>query len=275
MENEIINGCLWDWASSSDWLLTSEELYGLPKLFEQDRERYYYDQSWTPHCTIYSALWAVSDLWNYEFSQEEIDTLNEESYKKGRIRGEGRYVQSAVDLVCKYWNEKHPDKTVAYYRIRKRETDKIKQVLEKNYNLCTWFRGNIAYQKDHEDNGQIDNTNRWNPTYWHAVNVIKTDKRERAVKDNYKKRKTNVYGLIPTLWEMDNRHNGCYVIVKKEQEAIEERKRLEEFKGLAEDVVTRNSRIWNLTNNETLKEVLHKENELLRESLAYIYEHLW
>jgi hypothetical protein len=76
-------------------------------------------------------------LWNYEFSQEEIDTLNEESYKKGRIRGEGRYVQSAVDLVCKYWNTKNPDKTVAYYRIRKRETDKIKQVLEKNYNLCT------------------------------------------------------------------------------------------------------------------------------------------
>lgn len=86
MEEEIINGCLGDGASSKDWLLTSEELYNLPKLFEQDRERYYYDQSWTPHCTIYSALWAVSDLWNYEFSQEEIDTLNEESYKRGRIK---------------------------------------------------------------------------------------------------------------------------------------------------------------------------------------------
>jgi hypothetical protein len=45
MEEEIINGCLGDGASSKDWLLTSEELYGLPKLFEQDRERYYYDQS--------------------------------------------------------------------------------------------------------------------------------------------------------------------------------------------------------------------------------------
>jgi hypothetical protein len=76
-------------------------------------------------------------LWNYEFSQEEINILNEESYKRGRVRGEGRYVKDAVDLVCEYWNAKNPDKTVAYYRIRKRETDKIKQVLEKNYNLCT------------------------------------------------------------------------------------------------------------------------------------------
>jgi hypothetical protein len=73
---------------------------------------------------------------------------------------------------------------------------------------------------------------------------------------------------------MDNRHNGCYVIVKKEQEAIEERKRLEEFKGLAEDVVAKNSKIWNLTNSEELKEILHKENELLRKSLEYIYINL-
>lgn len=73
---------------------------------------------------------------------------------------------------------------------------------------------------------------------------------------------------------MSNRNNSCYVIVKKEQEAIEERKRLEEFKGLAEDVVTKNSKLWNLTNSEELKDVLHKENELLRKSLEYIYTNL-
>ena len=47
-------------------------------------------------CTIFAAMWMLSDLINYEFSLDlkEVDEL---SYERGRIRGQWWYVQSAVD----------------------------------------------------------------------------------------------------------------------------------------------------------------------------------
>ena len=158
MEEEI-NGCLWLWHTSQDWELSAEELYKLPKLFPQNDKRFYYDQSWTSDCTIYSALGAISDLWDYEFSQKEIDEVNEMSYERGRTRWGWWYVRDAVKLACDYWNEKNPDKTVAYYYITKHETEKIRKILELWYNICTWFMGNWTYMKDREDNGQIDKKN--------------------------------------------------------------------------------------------------------------------
>jgi hypothetical protein len=35
---------------------------------------------------LYSAFGAVSDLFNYEFTQNEIDEMVEESYNRGRTR---------------------------------------------------------------------------------------------------------------------------------------------------------------------------------------------
>ena len=83
---EELNGCLWLGAENSDFLLTWWEVDNLPELTQKDDKIFEYNQSWTPHCTLYSAFGAVSDLFNYEFTQKEIDEMVEESYKRGRIK---------------------------------------------------------------------------------------------------------------------------------------------------------------------------------------------
>jgi hypothetical protein len=44
-------------------------------------------------------------------------------------------VQSAVKLVADWWNERHPDKQVAYYRISKYDDDIMENCLDKLYAL--------------------------------------------------------------------------------------------------------------------------------------------
>ena len=69
----VDNWLLWDWYKQTDFILSSSN--NLPDLFKQDDIIYEYNQWTSQDCTIYSAIGAVSDLMNYQFTAEEIKEI--------------------------------------------------------------------------------------------------------------------------------------------------------------------------------------------------------
>ena len=276
-EEKIINWCLWLWHQPEDWTINGSriELDKLPNLYLKDDIRYQYNQWSSSDCTIYGSIGAISDLFNYEFSAEEIDEINEESYKRGRTRWAGWYVQSAVKLVCQRWNERHKDQTVAYYYISKYETDVIEKVLKKNYTLVTGYNGSSLYKKDRDDNLQIDNNDWWEYSYGHCIDVIWKDNR-KSCKDSYKWRKSkgrdsNIYWFIPNFSDCKSWHNGFYLIVQEDEDKIEDKKRLNKMKNLIDNIdehsdalIPLDSQMRESTHDKEYQEQLHIVNETLR-----------
>jgi hypothetical protein len=270
---EELNGCIDLWESITDYLLTWAEVDELPELSEQDTKIYEYNQSGTVHCTLYSAFWAISDLFNYEFKQSEIDEMVEESYKRGRIKWEWWYIKSAVDLVADYWNEKHSDLwKVVYYRVDLTDTELVDKILKKNYTLCSGYRGNSKYNSDRNDNWILNWTTFWTSTYGHAVSWIGREGK-RFIKDNYKGRKS--WKLFTNIYEVEHKpselvNGNCYyyyayVYVKVNNK--EEVKRLNEFKTSLQLAIELNSKIWWLTNDQAYRAKLHDMNELNRKKV--------
>lgn len=138
-EFEIQNGCLWEWHKESDFLLAEGDADWLPTLYMQDEIYYEYNQgnqSWSQKsCTIFDAVGAVSDLFNYEYELNEIKDYDAESYTKGRVKGAGWYVWFAVDLVRNRRNN-DPEKVkkygkVATYYVNMKDDATVKKILEK------------------------------------------------------------------------------------------------------------------------------------------------
>jgi len=276
-EKELQGGCLWDWHTDKDRLLTGEMVDNLPELEKQDQIIFEYDQTGTVDCTIYSALGACSDLLNIEITEEQIDEAVEESFNRWRIRWEGWYVKDAVSLACDMIYKRFKIKLV-YYRVWNTNDAEIKSIIEKNYSLCTWFNGNLKYQKDRRDNWKIDSDNFWTSTYWHAVCLIGREWK-KFVKDNYKGRRengyyTNIYEVVPEISAL--RRNGCwqnfsYLIVKVKDEKEEDIKRLNKMKNMidkmieyTEESIKMNSEMRESTNDKVYQERLHATNEQLR-----------
>ena len=273
-----INGCLGDGHTDDDWKITWEMLDELPELEIQDQKIFEYNQGSTPHCTIYSALWALSDLWNRELTQEQIDETVEESYNRGRKKGEWWYTKDAVNLACDMRMKWYPEEKVAYYRIPNWFDDDIHNVISKNYSLCTSFNWNTEYKIDRFDNWRIDNSHKWPFSYGHCVCLIEREWR-KFVKDNYRWRKenwyfTNIYEIVPKISTL--KYDGCwqnysYVIVKIKDEKEEDIKRLNEMKNaidkLIEDtdkVIKEHSAMRYLTNDKVYQDEMHDANVILR-----------
>lgn len=270
---EELNGCLWLWAENTDFLLSWWEVDSLPELTQQDTKIFEYNQTWTPHCTLYSAFGAVSDLFNYEFTQKEIDEMVEESYKRGRIKWEGWYVKSAVNLVADYRNEHHSDLwKVVYYRVSLYDTELVDKILEKNYTLCSWYRGNQNYNTDRND-GILNWTTFWTATYGHAVSWIGRNGK-RYIKDNYKGRKswklpTNIYEVEHTPSELvsgGTYYTDAYLFVKVGNEA--EVRRLETLKTECLNCIKELQTIYHLVNDTNFQWILHYTADKLRAKIA-------
>lgn len=277
MEKEI-NWCLWVGEKVTDYLLSEWIASNLPTLYEQDTIRFEYNQfnqKWSQKsCTIFSAVWAISDLFNYEFDLKEIKEIDSLSYTQGRMPNTWWYVQAAVKLVADYWNEHHSDLwKVAYYRIDMSDEESIKALIEKNYNICTWFYGNSAFTKDYATDAVLNGTEFWATTYGHAINVINYNWK-RSVKDNYKGRTTydqtkpcNIYELEHCTGEISWWHSFWYVYTKVAEDAIEEVKRLNEIKSECNTLIEHLWTLWHLVNDENFRSILHYTAEKLRKKI--------
>lgn len=272
--------CLWDWHEDTDFLLTEADIYTLPELVVQDTIRFDYNQwkqNWSKSsCSIFQAVWAMSDLWNYEYSLDEIKEIDDESYNRGRVKWKGRYTKDATALVCEFWNERHPDKPTAYYAIPFANDEKCNMIMEKNYNLSVSFNYTEDYVNDYAENGEIDRAKSWQKKLiWHCVNEIIKDWR-KMIKDNYKWSKSQYYCInvsnkdLKVAWIF---HNRAYVYTKVWENNLWELKRMEKVKTDCLNACEYNSKLWHSTNDETLKAKLHDLNEYIRNNnLKYIEE---
>lgn len=271
---ELENWCLWIGEQVTDYLLCEGDIDTLPELDIKDKERYEYNQNnwdWsTKSCTIFAAAGMLSDLKNYKFSESELKAMDELSYSRWRIRGEGWYVQSAVKCVADRWNESELCEKygkVAYYRIWKYDDDTIQWALNKYYTLDTNYKGNQDYNKDFKADWILDGTDFWTPTYWHSVGIIWWDI-EVSVKDNYYWRQYNIYKLGNKIWAI--KCFGSFLYIYVDVDNLKEVKRLNEMKTMILRMIEDNSAMWNLTNDENYRVKLHEMNNKNRKKLEDI-----
>lgn len=283
----ILNWDYWIVEKDTDFILTEWDVDWLPTLFEQDDIYFEYNQSansWSKlSCTLFSAFWAISDLWNYEFPLTQIKEINDLSYEKGRKQWDGWWTNLAVDLMRNWWNgNKELVKQygkIASYRIDMRNDALINKILDKNYTICTSFSGNTDYILDYYHDAILDNYDFWNKkTYGHAVSVRKHNWK-KCIKDNYKGRNynwldTNFYEVKPTFKQLVDAWTyrpSWYLFTKVKEDNYDELIRLEKVKALCNTVLNANSALWNWTNDKVLQSKLHSISEYIRNNnLRYI-----
>jgi len=270
MDKEIL-WCLWDWAENTDYVLCNGDSDLLPPLVKKDEIRFEYNQ-WNQErsknsCTIFAAIGMLSDLINYEFSLDQIKEVDELSYERGRIRGNGWYVQSAVKLVADRYNESKLSETywkVAYYRLSKYDNEIIEDVLDKLYTIDWNHWLNSEYNKDKAD-WMVDGTEFGRITNWHSVDIIK-EGGQRSVKNSYKGTKGNIYWLKNKLSAITNFWPNFYVYTLV-GDNLEEIKRLNEMKTECLNCIESLWKIWHLTNEKNFQEVLHYTANKLRDKV--------
>lgn len=264
---EEVLWCIWLWEQNTDYVLCNGDSDLLPPLVKKDEIRFSYNQyknKWSyVSCTIFAAVWMLSDLMNYEFSYDEIKEIDELSYERGRIRGQGWYVQSAVKLVADRWNEKM-DRKVAYYRISKYDNDIIEDVIGKLYTIDWNMCPTKEWSEDRKD-WMIDGTDFGTQTSWHSVGVVKKDW-QRSVKDSWS---MPYYWLKNKLSAITNFWAYFYVYVPVEDN-LERIKKLNEMKAKIVNWMGINSELWHLSWSEEHKNKLHDMNDFYREWLSYI-----
>ena len=272
MDETKYQGCLGDWAESTDYRLCSGDSDLLPPLVKKDEIRFSYNQyknSWSyTSCTIFAAVWMLSDLMNYQFTYDEIHEIDELSYERWRIRGQGWWVQSAVKLVADWWNERHPDKQVAYYRISKFEDDIMENCLDKLYALDWNLHLTDEYYKDKSD-WMIDWTDFWTLTNWHSICITKKEW-QRSVKDSWS---VPYYWLKNKVSKITNFWSNFYIYVLV-NDKLGEVKRLNEFKANLLIAIETNSKMWHQTNDKNYQSILHYMNEKNRAKVKDIDEEL-
>ena len=287
---ELENGCLGIGGQPTDYLICDGFEDALPTLYQQDDVIFEYNQSKQERskksCTIFSAIGAISDLFNYQFTLDEIKEIDDISYTRGRFKNQGRRVQSAVKLVADRRNEHHSDLgKVAYYKIDTTNNELVDKILEKGYNIMTNLNGNTKYTLDYLQDAIVNDTDFGSATYWHALNLVTVNLKKIwgkvCVKDNYKGRTTNngkldcnIYALEHYPSEISVFGVNGYIYTKVAEDALEDVKRLNEFKTNLQKVIDLNSAMRHQTNDENYKSILHYVNEKNRKKLSDCEEQL-
>lgn len=282
MIEELENGCLWDWYEETDFLLTEADIYTLPELYTQDTIRYNYNQwkqDWSKKsCSIFAAVWALSDLKNYKFDLSTIREIDTESYKRWRVSWQWRYTKNAFALAWERRNKNFPKDPVAYYAVLFANDSKCNMIMEKNYNLWVSFNYTDDYVADYWDNWEIDRAVKWRKKLvWHCVNEIIKDERKQ-IKDNYDWSKSQYYKINVSNADLYNAwiyHTRAYVFTNVKEDNLWELKRFERVKAAALNALEANSTLRENTNSKQLKNSLHKTNEDIRNiTLKYIEENI-
>ena len=277
---ELENWCYGLWEKTTDYILTEWLLDSLPTLYPQDEIIFEYNQgkqTWSKQsCTLFSPIWAISDLMNIDIPLSTIKSWDDGSYNHGRKKGHWWLVQLGVDYITKCYNASDFAKEhgkVAYYSIDLRNDELVHKVLDKRYTICSWFNGNAAYQNDKNKDWILNWTEWWASTFWHAVNVIWWLTTPSRIKDNYVwTTKYNIYWVEHEFSEIPCYFEKGYVFTKVAEDYLEELKRLNEFRTNLVNWIEINSKMWHQTNDTNYQSILHYMNEKNRKKLQDIDE---
>lgn len=282
MADLIENGCIGLGEKQTDFIMDEWLLDALPTLYQQDEIIYQYNQgtqTWSEKsCTLFSSIGAISDLFNVEIPLSVIKQWDADSYKNWRWKDMWRYVSLGVDHIVKEWNASDYAKQywkAAFYSIDLNNDDLVKSILDKRYTICTWYKGNANYNKDKRD-GVLEWTEFGSPTYWHAVGVIwSTNDCPSRIKDNYYKSISyNIYDVKHHFSDLDCFYDRGYIITKVAEDALEEVKRLNEFRTNLLHAIEINSAMRHQTNDKNYQSILHYMNEKNRKKLKDCDEQL-
>jgi len=279
---EMPNGCYGLGEKDTDYRLTEWLLDALPTLYQQDEIIFEYNQfnqkRSQKSCTLFSPIWAISDLFNVEIPLSTIKAWDEGSYEHGRTPWEWWLVAMWVDYICDCWNNSDYGKKygkVAYYSIDLKDNALLKWVLEKRYTVCTWYNWNATYNNDKNADWVLNGTEFGKTTYGHAISAIwSVNKSPARIKDNYKWLKYNIYDVEHEFSQIPCFFSKGYVITKVAEDALEEVKRLNEFKATLMTAIEQHSKLRHLTNDKNYQGILHYTNEKHRAKIKDIDEQL-
>lgn len=152
-------------------------------------------------CTIHGSIGALSDLAAYTFTLTERKELLAQAIASGFNVEKGWYVNSAVDLVRRYWNQKNALDQVSTFQIGLCSAE-FYNALGWGYTIVVGFRGNKAYIADKAD-GVLDGSDFGVSTYGHCVRITKCedDKYLEFVVDNYVGQPINGYKVTKENFE--------------------------------------------------------------------------
>lgn len=279
---DIENGCIGLWEKESDYILDEWLLDALPTLYQQDEIIYQYNQGtqeWsTKSCTVFSPIWAISDLFNVQIPLTVAKQWDDDTYGNGRVKWQWWLVAKWVEHVVKEWNGSEFAKKywkAAFYSIDLKNDDLVKWVLDKRYTICTGYQWNATYNKDKRD-WVLENTEFGTPTYWHAVSAIwSINDCPARIKDNYYKSISfNIYDVAHPFSDLSCFYDRGYIITKVAEDALEEVKRLNEFRTNLLKAIEINSAMRHQTNSDNYKAILHYMNEKNRQKLKDCDEQL-
>jgi len=276
MEEEI-NGCYGLWSRDTDYRLTEWLLDALPTLYQQDEVIFQYNQGkqdWSKKsCTLFSAIGAISDLFNVEIPLSVIKIWDEDSYNHWRMKGEWWWVALAVEFIADKWNESVYAKEygkVAYYSIELKDDNLLKKILEKRYTVCTWFDWNWKYTND-KDDWILNGTEFGTKSYGHAVSAIWSTKYPARIKDNYYwTAKYNIYEVEHKFSEIPCFFERWFVYTKVAEDNLERVKKLNEMRTKILNWMDTNSSLWHLSWSQHHKDKLHEMNDFYRKWLDTI-----
>jgi len=289
MEEEKL-WCLGLGIEDTDYVLCDGDIDILPKLYQKNDIRYEYNQSINDRsqvsCTVFAAIWMLSDLIDYEFSYETIKEVDDSSYDNPkypyiRRKWHGRYVKYAVDLVKNWYNSSELSKKywkIAYYRINK-YSDMLDKVIELWYTIDGNFCPTSEYSADYRKDAILNWTDFWTNKNGHSIDIINDWK--RRVKDSYKGRKTydwkkdcNRYELANPIGKLTNYWDWFYVYTLVKEDNLERVKELNEFKATALITIENLWKMRHQTKDKWFRDELHETANKLRKKLLDIDEQL-
>lgn len=281
MEEEIQNGCLWLWEKPTDYILTEWLLDSLPTLYNQDEIIFQYNQ-WAnkrslKSCTLFSPIWAVSDLWNIEIDLAEAKEWDEESYNKWRPKDSGWRVALWVHHICecrnnsKHWKELWK---IAFYSFELRDNALLQKIFSKRYTVMTGYQWNATYNADKNKDGILNWTSFWASTYGHAVNTIRWINTPARIKDNYNWTKYNIYDVEHEYKDIPCFYERGYIFTKVKEDNLERLKELNEFRTILIQTIENNSSMRHQTNDVKYQKELNAMNNSNRKKLKDIDEQL-
>lgn len=268
---EMPNGCYGLWEKPTDFILTEWLLDALPKLYQQDEIIYQYNQfnqkRSQKSCTLFSPIWAISDLWNIEIDLWEIKEWDDESHNKGRGKDSGWLVSLWVEHICdcrnnsKHWKELGK---VAFYSFALKDNALLQKIFAKRYTVCTGYQWNSTYNADKNKDWILNWTKFWSSTYGHAVNTIRGINTPARIKDNYFWNKYNIYGVEHEFKDIPCFYERWYIITKVKEDNLERLKELNEMNTILLTLIENNSRMRHLTKDKNYQKELHEANEINR-----------
>lgn len=279
---EMPNGCLGLGEKPTDFILTEGLLDKMPALYMQDEQIYQYNQfkqKWSQKsCTLFSPVWAVSDLWNIQIDIDEVKEWDEESYNKGRCKDSGWLVATGVDHICDCWNKSKHGKElgkVAYYSFALKDNALLQKIFSKRYTVCIGYKWNATYNADKNKDGILNGVSFGTPTYWHAVSTIRGINTPARIKDNYyETSKYNIYGVEHEFKDIPCFYDRGYIITKVKEDNLERVKELNEMNTILITLIENNSKMRHLTQDENYKKELHEANEINRKKQKDVEQQL-